>query len=68
MEAIGMDRNGGEPACPQCGSAEVVPIIYGFPGPELAEESERGKVELGGCVVSDDDPRWCCKRCDHRWA
>ena len=42
-------------------------IIYGFPGSELAEEAERGEVELGGCVVSDADSQGCCQKCDHRW-
>ena len=56
------------PECPQCGSREnVVPIIYGYPGPELRDAAERGEVKLGGCVISGDDPRWYCKDREYSW-
>jgi hypothetical protein len=58
-------QNSMSSSCPQCGAAEVVPIIYGFPGPQLVEEAERGEVALGECRVSDDDPKWCCQQCDY---
>ena len=32
-----------------------------MPGPELFEAEERGEVILGGCCVSDDDPKYRCK-------
>ncbi len=39
----------GPPACPQCDSSEnVVPIVYGYPGEELCDAADRGKVSLGG--------------------
>lgn len=53
--------------CPRCGSEDIVPIVYGYPGPELVKESEAGKVRLGGCIVSEDNPTHACKRCGHRW-
>lgn len=53
--------------CPKCGSHEVVKIIYGLPGPELVEKSERGEVLLGGCIVKEDNPDRACKSCRHRW-
>lgn len=34
--------------CPECDSNETIPIIYGYPGPELCEAAERGEVMLGG--------------------
>jgi len=37
--------------CPSCKSEHVIPIVYGLPGWELAEEAEKGHVELGGCCV-----------------
>jgi hypothetical protein len=56
------------PACPECGSNEnVIPIIYGYPGPELREAAERGEVFLGGCVMTGDDPLWYCKACGRKW-
>jgi hypothetical protein len=55
------------PRCPECGSASVIPIIHGYPSPELQERASRGEVSLGGCLVWDGMPEWECKRCDHMW-
>jgi len=49
--------------CPNCGTA-MVRIIYGEPSRELEESAELGAVVLGGCVRSEDEPRWHC-RCGH---
>jgi len=39
--------------CPKCHKNDmVIPIVYGFPGPELFEEAEKGLVKLGGCCCS----------------
>jgi len=54
--------------CPQCGSERAVPIVYGMPGGETIEASERGELVLGGCVVSDDDPEWSCLGCWTQWS
>ena len=53
--------------CPECEGTDVVPIVYGFPGPDLADAQNRGEVELGGCVVTGADPEWRCKVCGHSW-
>jgi transposase-like protein len=55
------------PKCPSCGSSKVVPIVYGLPDADLGEASEKGEVELGGCVITVDDPKWRCKTCGHGW-
>lgn len=55
------------PMCPRCGSDAVVPIIYGYPGPELLAEAEAGQVELGGCLVGGDEPDWRCRQCGFAW-
>ncbi len=40
------------PQCPEChSSANVIPIRYGMPGPQLLEQAKQGKVKLGGCVI-----------------
>ena len=49
--------------CPSCGTSQVLPIVYGLPGPELAEEARLGKVVLGGCVITGEDPEWRCAKC-----
>ena len=57
------------PPCPVCGSDDVGPVVYGFPGGEMWEAAEAGTVRLGGCVVEDRDrwwDRWFCRRCDAR--
>jgi hypothetical protein len=45
--------------CPVCGRKnKVIPIVYGLPIGELARES----YYYAGCVVTDCDPMWFCKR------
>ena len=55
------------PKCPSCNSKNVVPIVFGYPDPETMEARERGDVALGGCCVTEDDPDWHCKDCEHEW-
>ena len=50
------------PNCPKCGD-QLIEIVYGMPGPELFEASERGEVILGGCCITGDDPKYHCKKC-----
>ncbi|MEY2767039.1 MAG: hypothetical protein RI912_702 [Actinomycetota bacterium] len=50
--------------CPQCGKTTVLPIAYGMPGPELWEESRRGRVILGGCMIMPFNARHRCTSCD----
>jgi rubrerythrin len=51
--------------CPRC-RAEIVPvpIVYGYPSPELFLEADAGKVKLGGCIVGDESPDFACPACD----
>lgn len=51
--------------CPACGAASVAGILYGYPmfSPELESQLAAGRVVLGGCCVTDDDPRWHCTTC-----
>jgi hypothetical protein len=55
------------PTCPRCHSDEVIPIVYGVPGPELVEESRAGRVALGGRVVWPEAPKWRCVACGLEW-
>jgi len=52
------------PDCPSCGTTTVIPIAYGFPGPEMWAQVERGEIALGGCVVDRQNPSWHCDRCE----
>ena len=63
--------------CPTCKAGRLIPIIYGLPGRELMEQSERGEVELGGCSVTEvhdselgfisGDPELYCPKCEGRF-
>lgn len=53
--------------CPNCDSEEIIPIVYGLPGPEMMEESLRGEIALGGCIVFPDNPEWLCTNCEEAW-
>ena len=55
------------PACPKCGARTGIPILYGYPSPGMIEEDAAGKIELGGCIRTFDDPEWSCRACHHRW-
>ncbi|MCJ7448228.1 MAG: hypothetical protein MUO72_11075 [Bacteroidales bacterium] len=49
--------------CPKCGSSKVVKIVYGEPSYEDSLEAEAGKIILGGCVITGNDPHWGCIDC-----
>ena len=53
------------PECTNCKSKiNVIRIVYGRPGPLLAEQAQQGLVKLGGCCVSEDMKHFHCKSCD----
>jgi hypothetical protein len=54
-------------ACPKCGSLDIVPIMYGLPGPEAMEAAEQGRIALGGCCVGERDPQKQCNSCGTRF-
>ena len=62
-----MDARKKKPACPLCGSRKIIPIAYGLPGPDLEKESKKGRVILGGCMVSENQPQSHCKDCGYEW-
>lgn len=55
-------RKDSEP-CPRCGSPDIVPIMYGLPGPEMMEAANQGRIALGGCCVGERDPQKQCNAC-----
>ena len=60
-----------------CEVGKLIPIVYGMPSRGLIEQSERGEIELGGCVVSQvldpeiglvsGDPELSCPACEGRF-
>lgn len=39
-------------------SPRIVPVVMGLPSAGLAEESRKGNVWLGGCIVRGTEPVW----------
>ena len=52
---------------PQCGSKDIATITFGYPSPEMIEGVDTGDIVLGGCCVTEDDPKWHCKDCKYGW-
>jgi len=52
--------------CPKCGSLIVARILYGFPAwsEELEADLKAGRVAIGGCCITGDDPAWKCMECE----
>ena len=50
-----------EKKCPFGHTNEIIPIVYGLPSEKGIKKTEKGKIELGGCTVTECDPKWYCK-------
>jgi len=55
--------------CPNCNSKFIAEIYWGFPGDfgSIEEQVERKEIVMGGCIVTDNDPKWICNVCNHKW-
>jgi hypothetical protein len=51
--------------CPACRSPNVADILYGLIAlsPKLEKDLSAGRIILGGCCVTGDDPKWQCTEC-----
>ena len=38
----------------------MIPIVYGYPSGSMFRDAARGKIVLGGCVITGNDPKWTC--------
>ena len=58
-----------EGLCPKCGSSKVARIIYGLPvwSSQLERADREGRLIMGGCCMTGDDPDSQCLSCGHRW-
>lgn len=52
--------------CPECGSERIARILYGEPmgSEELMADMKAGRIALGGCCITGDDPAWRCLECE----
>jgi len=55
--------------CPECGKSWIAEICWGYPPDMITieEKLERKEIVLGGCLVTDHDPKWECNECLTRW-
>lgn len=55
--------------CPKCGSKNTADITYGLVDydKDLEKDLDDGRIVLGGCIVSDDDPEYYCNDCQNKW-
>ena len=54
--------------CPKCNSPNIAEILWGYPDMDALKEGlDKKEIVLGGCIVSDHDPKWECNECNKRW-
>jgi len=55
--------------CPNCNNDEIAFIFWGYPNldNDMEKAVENKEIVMGGCIVSDHDPKWECTECHHRW-
>ena len=55
--------------CPQCGKSSIALIFWGYPGNMdwYLQATKNKEIVGGGCIIGNDDPKWECNDCHHRW-
>ncbi len=55
--------------CPNCQSTNHAEILWGLPAymKSIEDALERKEIVLGGCCVTNHDPKWECNECQNRW-
>ena len=59
-----------KPTCPKCKSNNTAWIFWGYPAnfdETMEKQVERKEIVMGGCIVTDHDPKWECNECYYRW-
>lgn len=64
--ARSVDDSQAVPACPKC-KGPGSRLHYGLVRGRDRDRVLRSGAVLGGCMVSEDSPRWVCKACRHTW-
>ena len=52
--------------CPICDETGI-PILCGYPGQGIWPTVEQGLIQLGGCIVYDDQPTWWYETDQYGW-
>jgi len=55
--------------CVVCKSKKFAEILYGLQSvdDELEQAIKKKEIILGGCIITDHDPKWECNDCGNRW-
>lgn len=53
-------KKGFHPKCIGGHTDHIIPIVYGFPDQKTMKKAQQGKIQLGGCMISDCDPHYYC--------
>ena len=54
--------------CPKCQSTNRAEILWGLIRKKSVKEYLKKKeIVLGGCIFSDNAPKWQCNKCKTRW-
>jgi transposase len=55
--------------CPRCGKSSIAVIFWGYPADvdEYLKAIDDKEIVAGGCLVSNNDPKWECTDCYCRW-
>jgi len=48
--------------CPIGHTDEIIPILYGLPSEKAIKKADKGKIYLGGCIITECSPSWYCKK------
>ena len=51
-----------ERICPHVHKDYIIPILYGYPTKSQLRKAKKRKIKLGGCVVTNCDPKWFCTK------
>ncbi len=53
--------------CPNCKRKNIAKLVWGLPSykflEEIDKEENKGKYQLRGCCVSNNDPEFYCNDC-----
>lgn len=55
--------------CPNCEKTWIAEIFWGYPAinQDVEDALEKKEIVFGGCIISENDPKWECNNCNHRW-
>jgi hypothetical protein len=56
------------PACPECASIAVIPVVHGIPTTSMQKAIDQGKAILSNREEWEGMTEWYCKACGCDWS